>query len=93
MCSLACYVMVNVSFFNRSCIYLSFNKYLRPLLDASIGANMNLLDTCRVKKKNHKHTSSVCAGCGEKNPEYVLDERHLCFDCYKAERYYWAKSQ
>lgn len=32
-----------------------------------------------------------CAGCGEKNPEYVLDDRHLCFDCYRAEKYYWAK--
>jgi hypothetical protein len=33
-----------------------------------------------------------CAGCGDKNPEYVLEDRRLCFDCYRAEKYYWAKS-
>ncbi len=32
-----------------------------------------------------------CAGCGEIHPEYMLDDRPLCYDCYKAERYYWAK--
>ncbi len=32
-----------------------------------------------------------CANCGEKHPEYALDERKLCFDCYRAERFYWAK--
>ncbi len=35
--------------------------------------------------------SGECAGCGDKNPEYVIDDRPLCFDCYKAEKYYWAK--
>jgi len=84
-------MLVNVSFFNSFCIYLSFNKYLRAILDDCIGANIHLLDTCRIKKKKRRYASSVCAGCGEKNPEYVLDERQLCFDCYRAERYYWAK--
>jgi recombinational DNA repair protein (RecF pathway) len=32
-----------------------------------------------------------CASCGEKKPEYVLDERKLCFDCYRAEKFYWTK--
>ncbi len=35
--------------------------------------------------------AKVCAGCGDSNPEYILDDRHLCFDCYRAEKYYWAK--
>jgi hypothetical protein len=32
-----------------------------------------------------------CANCGEKKPEYVIDDRTLCFDCYRAEKFYWAK--
>lgn len=56
-----------------------------------------MLDNRTTKKRNRKQATTidelcgVCAGCGEKNPEYVLDERRLCFDCYRAERYYWAK--
>ncbi len=41
---------------------------------------------------NVSETDKLCAACGESNPEYVLDERKLCFDCYKAEKYYWAKA-
>ncbi len=26
-----------------------------------------------------------CAGCGEDYPEYVLEDRQLCLDCYAAE--------
>ncbi len=26
-----------------------------------------------------------CARCGDKDPEYVLDDRLLCIDCYSAE--------
>jgi hypothetical protein len=32
-----------------------------------------------------------CAVCGGENPEFVLEDTHLCFDCYKAEKYYWSK--
>jgi hypothetical protein len=32
-----------------------------------------------------------CAGCGEDNPEYILEDTPLCFDCYRAEKYYWEK--
>ncbi len=44
-----------------------------------------------------KHPTGVyemdeCANCGEKNPEYNLDDRQLCYDCYRAEKFYWAKS-
>jgi len=35
--------------------------------------------------------SEVCAGCGEQNPEYVLEDNQLCFDCFRAEKNYWAK--
>jgi hypothetical protein len=38
-----------------------------------------------------KKMDEVCAGCGEHNPEYTLEDNRLCFDCYKAEKYYWAK--
>ena len=41
---------------------------------------------------NISQTNRLCAACGESNPEYVLDNRKLCFDCYKAEKYYWAKA-
>jgi hypothetical protein len=37
-------------------------------------------------------TDTLCAACGECNPEYVRDDRKLCFDCYRAEKYYWAKA-
>lgn len=33
----------------------------------------------------------MCANCGEKQPEYIFDERKLCYDCYRAEKFYWAK--
>ena len=45
-----------------------------------------------VYPKNDSEIEKLCAACGESNPEYVLDERKLCFDCYKAEKYYWAKA-
>ena len=32
-----------------------------------------------------------CANCGEKNPEFIIDDRQLCFDCYRIEKFYWAK--
>ncbi len=50
---------------------------------------MNNRNEEKSKKANDK--KKVCASCGEDSPEYVLDDRNLCFDCYKAERYYWAK--
>jgi hypothetical protein len=28
----------------------------------------------------------TCGGCGQLNPEYVLDDKPLCFDCYKVEK-------
>jgi len=37
------------------------------------------------------NVETKCAGCREGNPEYMLEDRPLCFDCYKAEKYYWAK--
>jgi formamidopyrimidine-DNA glycosylase len=40
----------------------------------------------------YSRTDTLCDACGESNPEYVLDTRKLCFDCYKAEKYYWAKA-
>jgi len=66
---------------------------------------LKILHDCNLQKGDKKHLqagknkSSVsddkiaeeCAGCGEKNPEYVLEDRHLCFYCYKAEKHYWAK--
>jgi hypothetical protein len=45
-----------------------------------------------VYPKTDSDIEKLCAACGENNPEYVLDERKLCFDCYKAEKYYWAKA-
>ncbi len=29
---------------------------------------------------------AACAGCGQWNPEYNLDDKPLCLDCYKAEK-------
>ena len=66
---------------------------------------LKTLYACNLPKGGKKHLSTgknkspvsegkiaeECAGCGEKNPEYVLDDRHLCVDCYRAEKYYWAK--
>jgi len=40
---------------------------------------------------NDSNVETKCAGCREANPEYMLEDRPLCFDCYKAEKYYWAK--
>jgi hypothetical protein len=28
----------------------------------------------------------TCAGCGQWNPEYALDDKPLCLDCYRAEK-------
>ncbi|MDI9577565.1 MAG: hypothetical protein WC203_04160 [Candidatus Bathyarchaeia archaeon] len=33
--------------------------------------------------KMHK---SICYSCGETSPEYVLDDRPLCWTCYRRER-------
>jgi hypothetical protein len=44
-----------------------------------------------VNSINATEIAGKCAGCGESNPEYVLEDKQLCFDCYKAEKYYWAK--
>ncbi len=27
-----------------------------------------------------------CDSCGDNGAEYMLDDRHLCFDCYKLEK-------
>jgi hypothetical protein len=37
------------------------------------------------KNVSSKNKVIICAGCGADNPEYILDERELCLDCYKAE--------
>lgn len=55
----------------------------------------------KIKKdEKNKQTNAIyngmkiyqkCAGCGEKNPEYVLEDRQLCSDCYRTERHYCDK--
>jgi hypothetical protein len=62
---------------------------------------MEKLNNCNNEKQvvqsksrqpiNKSADMEKCAGCGGENPEFVLEETHLCFDCYKAEKYYWAK--
>lgn len=37
-------------------------------------------------------TEKKCAGCNQKIPEYVLDDRQLCLDCYKTEICYLEKN-
>jgi hypothetical protein len=40
---------------------------------------MSLEDECVMDKIER------CESCGEKPAEYVLDDRHLCVECYKRE--------
>jgi hypothetical protein len=40
---------------------------------------------------NYSNVEIMCAGCEKAKPEYILEDRPLCFDCYKAEKYYCAK--
>ncbi len=63
---------------------------------------VKILHVCNLPKENKKHVETGknspapteanpaenCAGCGEKNPEYSLDDRQLCCDCYNAEQRY-----
>ena len=59
------------------------------------------MNICDAPKGNKKHVQTrknrlqindaKCAGCGGDNFEYTLEDRHLCFDCYRAEKFYWAK--
>jgi hypothetical protein len=37
---------------------------------------------------NGVRADADCAGCGRKNPEYVLEDRQLCLECYKADLNY-----
>ncbi|MCW3999110.1 MAG: hypothetical protein NWE93_02595 [Candidatus Bathyarchaeota archaeon] len=37
---------------------------------------------CKPQKRT---VTLACAGCGADNPEYLLDDRQLCVDCYKSE--------
>jgi hypothetical protein len=42
-------------------------------------------NTC-VGTKNTQN----CSGCDVKNPEYVLEDRQLCSDCYIAESHFFS---
>lgn len=44
-------------------------------------------DACRNIKFDQK-----CAGCDEKIPEHILDDRQLCSECYKTEMQYCDKA-
>ncbi len=58
------------------------------------------MNACKINKNHMSAKDSLrienvkidkCAGCETENPEYVLEDRQLCFDCYTAEKCYWAK--
>ena len=53
---------------------------------------LNISKETNEERKAIQKETNLCAACGESHPEYVLDDRKLCFDCYKAEKYYWAKA-
>ncbi len=60
--------------------------------------SVNISRKMRKDKKNKQtnafckgKTDQKCAGCSEKAPEYVFDDRQLCLDCYIAEIHYCDK--
>jgi hypothetical protein len=36
-------------------------------------------------------SNQECACCGKKNPEYSLEDKELCLECYRTEIDFWAK--
>jgi hypothetical protein len=56
-------------------------------------------DMARKNNKNEKcvqasttsDLDSQCACCGKDQPEYALEDKQLCVDCYTAEISFWNK--
>jgi hypothetical protein len=38
-----------------------------------------------------ENVEAKCAGCGGDSPEYFLDDRQLCVECYAGEGHFCAK--
>jgi len=60
-------------------------------MSSSSKKNKQNIQTTEASVEYDSSLETKCAGCGDIHPEYMLDDRYLCYDCYKAERYYWAK--
>jgi hypothetical protein len=51
----------------------------------------NIKNEKGVQASMNSDLDSQCACCGKEQPEYALEDKQLCVDCYIAEISFWNK--